>query len=63
MAVGDLVRMGISHPCTTLDRWPVLLLTNPDWSVVGAVRTESLTLAHIVTFGARGQPDRAAGSS
>ena len=40
VAVGDLVRMGISHPCTTLDRWPVLLLTNPDWSVVGAVRTQ-----------------------
>jgi D-serine dehydratase len=39
-AVGDLVRLGISHPCTTLDRWPVLLLTDADWTVVGAVRTQ-----------------------
>jgi D-serine deaminase-like pyridoxal phosphate-dependent protein len=40
VAVGDLVRLGISHPCTTLDRWPVLLLTDASWTVVGAVRTQ-----------------------
>jgi D-serine deaminase-like pyridoxal phosphate-dependent protein len=38
--VGDLVRLGISHPCTTLDRWPVLLLVDADHAVVGAVRTQ-----------------------
>jgi D-serine dehydratase len=37
---GDLIRLGISHPCTTLDRWPVLLLVDHDWAVVGAVRTQ-----------------------
>jgi D-serine dehydratase len=40
VAVGDLVRLGISHPCTTLDRWPVLLLVDQTWAVVGAVRTQ-----------------------
>ncbi len=38
--VGDLVRLGISHPCTTLDRWPVLLLVDNHHTVVGAVRTQ-----------------------
>jgi D-serine dehydratase len=38
--VGDLVRLGISHPCTTLDRWPVLLLVDNDQAVVGAVHTQ-----------------------
>jgi D-serine dehydratase len=38
--VGDLVRLGISHPCTTLDRWPVLLLVDNDHAVVGAVHTQ-----------------------
>jgi D-serine dehydratase len=40
VAAGDLVRLGISHPCTTLDRWPMLLLVDPTWAVVGAVRTQ-----------------------
>jgi D-serine dehydratase len=38
--MGDLVRLGISHPCTTLDRWPVLLLVDNHHTVVGAVRTQ-----------------------
>jgi D-serine dehydratase len=38
--VGDLVRLGISHPCTTLDRWPVLLLVDNEHAVVGAVHTQ-----------------------
>ena len=38
--VGDLVRLGISHPCTTLDRWPVLLLVDNDHVVVGAASTQ-----------------------
>jgi D-serine dehydratase len=40
LQVGDLVQLGISHPCTTLDRWPVLLLVDPEHRVVGAARTQ-----------------------
>jgi D-serine dehydratase len=36
---GDLVRLGISHPCTTLDRWRSLLLVDDDNHVTGAVST------------------------
>ena len=39
LAVGDLVGLGISHPCTTFDRWQVLLLVDDAYDVVGAVRT------------------------
>lgn len=38
-AVGDLVGLGISHPCTTLDRWRVLLLVDEAYTVVGGVQT------------------------
>jgi D-serine dehydratase len=37
--VGDLVALGISHPCTTLDRWTLLMLVNDDYDVVGGART------------------------
>jgi D-serine deaminase-like pyridoxal phosphate-dependent protein len=39
LRVGDLVALGISHPCTTFDRWPLLLATDDADVVVGAVRT------------------------
>lgn len=39
LQVGDLVALGISHPCTTFDRWPLLLTTDDADVVVGAVRT------------------------
>jgi D-serine dehydratase len=39
LEVGDLVACGISHPCTTFDRWPLLLLVDDDYDVVGAIRT------------------------
>jgi D-serine deaminase-like pyridoxal phosphate-dependent protein len=38
LEVGDLVGFGISHPCTTLDKWRVIPLVD-DETVVGAVRT------------------------
>lgn len=37
--VGDLVCCGISHPCTTFDRWPVMLVVDDDYNVTGAMRT------------------------
>jgi D-serine deaminase-like pyridoxal phosphate-dependent protein len=36
---GDLVRLGISHPCTTLDRWRLLLRTDESYNVLGSVQT------------------------
>jgi D-serine dehydratase len=37
--VGDRARFGISHPCTTLDRWPLVPVLDDEDAVVGAVRT------------------------
>ncbi len=37
--VGDIIALGISHPCTTFDKWPVLLEVDDDYRVVGGLRT------------------------
>ena len=34
LEVGDLVGLGISHPCTTFDRWPLMMLVDDDYTVV-----------------------------
>jgi D-serine dehydratase len=39
LAVGDLVCCGISHPCTTFDKWQLLWLADDRYDVIGAVRT------------------------
>jgi D-serine dehydratase len=39
LAVGDLVGFGISHPCTTFDKWQLIYVVNDDYDVVDAVRT------------------------
>jgi len=39
LAVGDLVGCGISHPCTTFDRWPLLLAVDDAYTVHGAFNT------------------------
>lgn len=39
LAVGDLVALGISHPCTTFDKWPLILEVDDDYRVVGGLRT------------------------
>ncbi|AXA93120.1 amino acid deaminase [Massilia sp. YMA4] len=39
LRVGDLVGCGISHPCTTFDKWSLLLLVEDDYRVTGAVNT------------------------
>ncbi len=38
-AVGDLVGCGISHPCTTFDKWPLLLAVDDDYTVRYAINT------------------------
>jgi len=39
LQVGDLVGFGVSHPCTTFDRWPLLYLIDETGTVIGGIRT------------------------
>lgn len=39
LAVGDLIGCGISHPCTTFDKWPLLLAVDDGYHVRYAVNT------------------------
>jgi D-serine dehydratase len=39
LQVGDLIALGISHPCTTLDKWRAIPVVDDDYRVVAAVRT------------------------
>lgn len=39
LGVGDLIGCGISHPCTTFDKWRVIPVVDDDYTVVGAVHT------------------------
>lgn len=39
LCVGDLVGVGISHPCTTMDKWRGMLLVDDDYRVTGAIST------------------------
>jgi D-serine dehydratase len=37
--VGDRVAFGVSHPCTTFDRWQLIYLVDDAYNVTGAIRT------------------------
>jgi D-serine dehydratase len=39
LAVKDRIAVGISHPCTTFDRWEYLYVVNDRYDVVSVVRT------------------------
>jgi len=39
VAVGDLVALGPSHPCTTFDKWRTIYLVDDDYTVTEAVST------------------------
>ena len=39
LAPGDLVCLGISHPCGAFDRWRTLLEVDADYTVTRAIRT------------------------
>jgi D-serine dehydratase len=38
-AVGDRVALGLSHPCTTFDKWRWMPLVEDDGAVSGAIHT------------------------
>ena len=39
LEVGDLVELGISHPCTTLDRWCAIPLVDDEHRILSLIRT------------------------
>lgn len=39
LEVGDIIGFGISHPCTTFDKWQVLFVVDDEYGVVDAIRT------------------------
>ncbi|MEU1848164.1 amino acid deaminase [Streptomyces sp. NPDC019990] len=39
LEVGDWVGLGLSHPCTSFDKWPLIPLVEADGTVVDYVRT------------------------
>lgn len=39
LAVGDLVALGVSHPCTTFDRWRLLFVVDDAYAVTSAIQT------------------------
>jgi D-serine dehydratase len=38
-AVGDKVALGISHPCTTFDKWAWMAVLDDEGAVTGAITT------------------------
>ncbi len=39
IGVGDMIGLGVSHPCTTFDKWQLLYVVDDHYNVVSAVRT------------------------
>jgi len=39
LAVGDMVAFGVSHPCTTFDKWQVIYLVDDAYTITEAIRT------------------------
>jgi D-serine dehydratase len=39
LQVGDMVSFGISHPCTTFDKWQLLYVVDDDYRVTEGIRT------------------------
>jgi D-serine dehydratase len=37
--LGDMLSFGVSHPCTTFDRWQLLYEVDDSYNVIGAIRT------------------------
>lgn len=39
LKVGDMIGLGISHPCTTFDKWDILCLVDEDYNITDALKT------------------------
>ncbi|WP_368856183.1 hypothetical protein, partial [Klebsiella pneumoniae] len=38
-AYGDRIGLGISHPCTTFDKWDIMYLVDEDYNVQDVFKT------------------------
>jgi D-serine dehydratase len=39
LQVGDMIALGVSHPCTTFDKWQLLYLVNERYDIESAIQT------------------------
>ncbi len=39
IAVGDMIALGVSHPCTTFDKWRLILVTDEAYAITSAIQT------------------------
>ncbi len=39
LKVGDIITFGISHPCTTFDKWQLIYVVDDEYKVIDAVKT------------------------
>jgi D-serine dehydratase len=39
LRVGDMVAFGVSHPCTTFDKWRMMAVVDDDYGVVDTITT------------------------
>jgi D-serine dehydratase len=39
MQVGDMIGLGVSHPCTTFDKWRLLYVVDDGYNIASAVQT------------------------
>jgi D-serine dehydratase len=39
LQVGDMVGLGVSHPCTTFDKWKLIYLVDDDYRIIDAIQT------------------------
>ena len=37
--VGDMIGLGVSHPCTTFDKWKTLYLVDDDLNILDVIET------------------------
>lgn len=39
VAVGDMIAFGVSHPCTTFDKWRLIPVVDEEYNVISAIET------------------------
>jgi len=39
LCIGDYLAFGISHPCTTFDKWRLVYLIDDNYNIIGGIRT------------------------
>lgn len=39
LTIGDMIGFGVSHPCLTFDKWPMICVVDGNYTVTSAIRT------------------------